>query len=117
MIYTVRDVVCDYGVYKIYFDKDGEQHEDLKLICNSRSNALLIAEIMRADLRNKKFDWIWMKKIGDIKAEIDKLTVYHTTKQGYELICKEDVFRCFNLILNGYRDIIEKYISKKEIER
>lgn len=114
MTYTVRDVVCDYGVYEIYFDKDGEQHEDLKLICNSRSNALLIAKIMNADLRYKKFDWIWMKKIKDIKEEIEKLTVYYTTEQGSELICKEAVFRCFNLVLNGYRDIIEKHISKKE---
>lgn len=56
MTYTVRDVVSDYGVYEIYLDKDGEQHEDLKLICNSRSNALLVAEIMKTDLRNEKFE-------------------------------------------------------------
>ena len=56
MTYTVKDVVCDYGVYEIYLDKDGEQHEDLKLICNSRSNALLIADIMKKDLRNEMFE-------------------------------------------------------------
>lgn len=74
MIYTVRDVVCDYGVYEIYFDKYGEQHEDLKLICNSRSNALLIAKIMRADLRNKIYDEI-ISSIDagkKIKSEIKK---------------------------------------------
>ena len=38
--YTVRPVVCDYGVY---------ENEELKLICNSRSNALLIAAIMEKD--------------------------------------------------------------------
>lgn len=39
-IYTVRRVVCDYGVL---------EDEYLKLICNSRSNALLIAAIMEKD--------------------------------------------------------------------
>ncbi|MDU3109513.1 MAG: hypothetical protein E7B14_17240 [Clostridium sp.] len=38
--YSVRDVVCDYGVYK---------NEELKLICNSRKNAELIAKIMNKD--------------------------------------------------------------------
>ena len=55
MTYTVRDVVCDYGVYENYLDKDGEHHEDLKLICNSRNNALLIADIMEKDLKNEKY--------------------------------------------------------------
>lgn len=40
MKYKVEPVVCDYGVFK-----DGE----LKLICNSRINALLIADIMEVD--------------------------------------------------------------------
>lgn len=38
--YEVKPVVCDYGVYK-----DGK----VILICNSRLNALLIADIMAVD--------------------------------------------------------------------
>lgn len=38
--YTVNSVVCDYGVFE-----DGE----LKLICSSRRNALLIKDIMEKD--------------------------------------------------------------------
>jgi len=38
--YQVRPVVCDYGVFE-----DGE----LKLICNSHLNALLIKDIMEVD--------------------------------------------------------------------
>ena len=41
MKYEVKDVVCDYGVY------DGKGN--LCLICNSRRNALLIADIMTSD--------------------------------------------------------------------
>ena len=40
--YKVDSIVCDYGVYE-----DGE----LKLICNSMRNALLIKDIMEKDNR------------------------------------------------------------------
>lgn len=49
MTYSVDSVVCDYGVFEVYFDKKGKKHKDLKLICNRRDNALLIAEIMNKD--------------------------------------------------------------------
>lgn len=38
--YTVKDIVCDYGVY---------ENDKLSLICNGYQNALLIAEIMKKD--------------------------------------------------------------------
>ena len=44
--YEVKDVVCDYGVY---------ENDELKLICNSRRNALLIADIMTADTQHNIF--------------------------------------------------------------
>ena len=44
MIYKVKDVVCDYGVY---------EDDRLILILNNRANALMIAKILEAD-RNKK---------------------------------------------------------------
>lgn len=40
LIYSVRDVVCDYGVF---------QHDDLILILDSRSRALKIAEILNQE--------------------------------------------------------------------
>ena len=44
--YEVKDVVCDYGVFK-----DGELIAEL--ILNSRRNALQIADILNADCRHE----------------------------------------------------------------
>lgn len=41
-IYKVDSVVCDYGLF---------ENGELKLICNNRSNALLIKAIMEKDER------------------------------------------------------------------
>ena len=41
MTYVVDSVVCDYGVFEVYYDRNGEKHKDLKLICDCRSNDLL----------------------------------------------------------------------------
>ena len=41
--YSVKAVVCDYGVF---------ENDELKLICSSRRNALLIKDIME---KNDKF--------------------------------------------------------------
>lgn len=51
MYYKVESVVCDYGVYE--YKENGDK--ELCLICNVRSNALLIASIMNTDLNNKTF--------------------------------------------------------------
>lgn len=58
-------------------------------------------------------DVVERSKIDEIKREIDKLFVCHTTEQGTELISKRGVFRCFNLILNGCRDIEDKDIGEE----
>ena len=50
-------------------------------------------------------DVVEREKIDDIKAEIDKLYVYHTTEKGSELISKKAVYRAINFVLNGSRDI------------
>lgn len=43
--YSVRSVVCDYGVY---------ENDKLIVICNCYGNALLITDILNLDLDNKK---------------------------------------------------------------
>jgi hypothetical protein len=68
---------------------------------------ITIGEAIKVVLERPTADVIERSKINDIKAEIDKLTVYHTTEQGSELISKKAVQRVFNLILNGSRDIGE----------
>ena len=45
MKYIVKSVVCDYGVYE-----KTDNEEQLKVICNSLSNAELIADILNTDL-------------------------------------------------------------------
>ena len=57
MRYVADSWVCNYGVYETYYDNQRSTHKDLKLICNSLSNAKLIAEIMNADLQNKKYEY------------------------------------------------------------
>ena len=52
--YEVRDVVCDYGIYE-----DGE----LKLILNSRSNALKIKDILEVDLQHRVYSSVDLDEI------------------------------------------------------
>lgn len=44
--YEVKPVVSDYGVY---------ENDKLKLICEVKSNAELIVEIMKSDIENKPY--------------------------------------------------------------
>ena len=46
IIYTVRPVVCDYGLF---------ENETLLLILNSRTNALLVEAVLNADLVGEKY--------------------------------------------------------------
>lgn len=59
MKYTVKDVVCDYGVY---------EDDMLLVVLNDYSNAKLIAEILNADLAHKKYSSI----LEDLNTEIIK---------------------------------------------
>ena len=58
MRYIVKSVVCDYGV----FEKT-DNGEQLKVICDSLSNAELIADILNTDLENTKYKAIKPTKI------------------------------------------------------
>ena len=64
--------------------------------------------------KNRKVDVIPLSALEDIKTEIDNLEIYHNTESGTILISKKAVFRCFNLVMNGCRDIENKHISGKE---
>lgn len=66
MRYIVKSVVCDYGV----FEKT-DNGEQLKVICNSLSNAELIADILNTDLRNTKYEVIERSEYEKIKIERD----------------------------------------------
>lgn len=46
--YKVDSVVCDYGVYE-WTNLNGKVTRDLKLICNRRDIALVIAKLMNWD--------------------------------------------------------------------
>ena len=45
MYYLVNPIVCDYGVYSL----TDENEKALVVICNSLSNATLIADILNSD--------------------------------------------------------------------
>lgn len=66
MMYIVKSVVCDYGV----FEKT-DNEEKLIVICNSLSNAELIADILNTDLGNTKYKIIKPSKIDEAIAEIE----------------------------------------------
>lgn len=65
MIYKVKPVVCDYGVYGC---KDDE--EKLIDIFNLKSNAQLVADILNADLSNTRYEVVKRSKIDDMVREI-----------------------------------------------
>lgn len=51
MTYSVDSVVCDYGVYE---NVNGNRR--LCVICNSRANALLVADILNKDYEHQIAD-------------------------------------------------------------
>lgn len=59
--YEVKDVVCDYGLY---------ENNELKLILNSRDNALLIKEIMEADKKGNNFRSVLPNIIESVEIAI-----------------------------------------------
>ena len=59
MIYCVKPVVCDYGVFECTFDKE----DRLIVICNSLDNANLIKQILNTDLNHE----IWKPKENEDK--------------------------------------------------
>lgn len=71
MRYIVKSVVCDYGVYE---RTDFNNKEELIVICNSKSNAELIADILNADLEHERYEVVKKSKVDkaieEIKQEI-----------------------------------------------
>lgn len=77
MMYIVKSVVCDYGVY----EKTGNE-EKLIEICNSLSNAELIADILNTDLKNIKYDAIKASKVDKAKKQITDSMNEHLSSDG-----------------------------------
>lgn len=71
MRYIVKSVVCDYGVFK-----KTDNEEKLIEICNSLSNAELIADILNTDLRNAKYEVIELSKVNKAIKKIETLDKY-----------------------------------------
>lgn len=67
MRYTVKSVVCDYGVF-------GKTDNEEKLIdiCNSKSNAELIADILNTDLKNERYEVVKKSKVDKALEEMEK---------------------------------------------
>lgn len=64
--YEVKDVVCDYGVF---------ENGKLKLICNSRANALKIKEILETDSDMSK-PYVWKdKKVEELENKLKNAIV------------------------------------------
>ena len=59
MVYCVKPVVCDYGIFERTFDKE----DKLIAICNSLDNANLVAKILNVDHRHE----IWKPKESEGK--------------------------------------------------
>jgi len=68
-MYEVKDVVCDYGIF---------EDSDLKLICNSRSNAMLIKAILEKDSLCNKKDYIFDNQ--DFKDFIETICTHNLSK-------------------------------------
>lgn len=85
MVYIVKSVVCDYGVYEK--TDDGER---LIVICNSLSNAKLIADILNTDLNNTRYDVKVDKAIDEI-IEKSFISDIYNDKTDDEIIKVDDV--------------------------
>jgi len=128
MRYVVDSCVCDYGVYEMYYTHPDESyHKDLKLICKSRSNAKLIAEIMNADLRNEnwksenvevKHDVLTKDDIKDPDPE-DNVFVdaAESIKQAIALVKEDQEKFIFEAIVPFLEEINEIVIPKRVLER
>lgn len=85
MMYIVKSVVCDYGVYeKSVFNNK----EKLIVICNSLSNAELIADILNTDLGNTKYAVIKTSKIDKAIEEMDSIDLNEYADNTYQLVNK-----------------------------
>lgn len=83
MKYIVKSVVCDYGVYE-----KTDNEEQLKVICNSLSNAELIADILNTDLGNTKYAVIKTSKIDKAIEEMDSIDLNEYADNSYQLVNK-----------------------------
>lgn len=82
MTYSVDSVVCDYGVYE---NVNGNRR--LCVICNSRTNALLVADILNKDYEHQIAD---MRGKSRIKLIIDiPEDMYISAKSGY--LCGSEI--------------------------
>lgn len=77
MRYIVKSVVCDYGVYQ-----RNDNQETLIDICNSLSNAELIADILNTDLGNEKYKVVKKSKVDKAKTNIEVLLEAEKQKDG-----------------------------------
>lgn len=96
MRYMVKSVVCDYGV----FEKT-DNREQLKVICNSLSNAELIADILNTDLENTKYKAIKPTKIDKATEEIIEksfISDIYNDRTDDEIIKVDDVLEILKRI-------------------
>lgn len=96
MRYIVKSVVCDYGV----FEKT-DNREQLKVICNSLSNAELIADILNTDLENTKYKAIKPTKIDKATEEIIEksfISDIYNDRTDDEIIKVDDVLEILKRI-------------------
>lgn len=96
MRYIVKSVVCDYGV----FEKT-DNREQLKVICDSLSNAELIADILNTDLKNTKYKAIKPTKIDKATEEIIEksfISDIYNDRTDDEIIKVDDVLEILKRI-------------------
>jgi len=103
--YEVKSVVCDYGVF---------EDNELKLILNSRANALKIKEILETDGDMSK-PYVWKdKRTEELEKENQKL------KNDLKGACQKYHAKCDYLqkqLKERSKQIIEKIIDKYNLNR
>lgn len=102
MTYSVDSVVCDYGVYE---NINGNRR--LCVICNSRANALLVADILNKDYEHQIADMRGksrMKLIIDIPDNEYKQNK-HYYDSVYHGIPLDDVKAVIKAEMNNLADI------------
>lgn len=106
MRYTVKDVVCDYGVY---------EDDRLLVILNDAVNAKLIADILNSDLKKKRYSTILEDLNNEISMTKEELVQFVIATQLLLNDIKEELTEEQQCLFKNRFEVFKRY--EKELKR
>ena len=103
MVYEVRDVVCDYGVF---------EDNELIVICNKRENAEIIKQVLESDFSKKRA--VIIEKNERLQKGVEKLGFSLGVWGGCSNILKDEIG--YIKEANGLQELDELNESIESVE-